>query len=407
MKFIEALKLRSKLLFLFILVTFGLIVIAVIGTVNINAMKKNIDSLYFGSFVPMSELNEIIQTYNGDITSIIFRARASEISSDEAYTNIQDHLQNIKKSWKSYESHFKRDEELQYVEYISLEIDNTNRYFEKLLEHVRKGHSFEHISIDLLEKKVQQIHLNIKKLIDYEKEIAQYERKNFLSSFESIVTDVGLVLLIVIFGILVISYYVFKSIQNDQSELENAHKKLKQANKKLEDASYTDSLTNLHNRRYFNLVFEKEIKRAKRSKNNLSFMMLDIDYFKQYNDTYGHIEGDKALQKVADALKGLFKRPSDYVFRLGGEEFGVLMSETDMQNSALMAQNICDAIMGLRIEHKGSKINDYVTISVGVVSCEITPSLNDEYIITLADEMLYKAKENGRDRYVVYDGECS
>lgn len=130
-------------------------------------------------------------------------------------------------------------------------------------------------------------------------------------------------LVIVILAVLFISLYVFKSIQKDHTRLEIATKKLKIANKKLENVSYTDSLTTLHNRRYFNLVYERELKRAQRTHSYITFMMLDIDYFKQYNDTYGHLEGDYALKSVAKVLKDTLKRPSDYVFRLGGEEFGV------------------------------------------------------------------------------------
>lgn len=407
MKFIEALKLRSKLLFLLILITFGLIAISVMGTANVNAMKKNTDALYFGSLVPVYELNEIVQIYNGELSSTVFKAKASEINSDEFYTNITNSIDKIKKIWKSYESHFKRDEELQYIEYVSMEIKNTNTYFEKLLEHAKNGHGFEKVSLRLLDEKVQHIYKSLKKLINYEVDVAKYERKNFLDNYDSTLKQLGIVLLMVIFGILVISYQVFKSIQDDQTELEVAHKKLKKANKKLEDASYTDSLTKLHNRRYFNMVYDREFKRAKRSKKHFTFMMLDIDFFKQYNDTYGHVEGDNALKKIASALNSIFKRPSDYVFRLGGEEFGVLMSETDEQNSSNMAQKICDSILRLRIEHKASKVNDYVTISVGVVCCKIAPHIEEEFIITKADKMLYKAKENGRDRYVISTNECS
>jgi diguanylate cyclase (GGDEF)-like protein len=406
MKFIEALKLRSKLLFLFILITIGLITISIIGTTNINAMKKNIDALYFGSLVPVSELNEIVQHYNGELSSTVFRTKASEINPDEAYANIKNSLNKINNIWKSYESHFKRDEELQYVGYVSLEIIDSNKYFNKLQDLARFGNNFDSVSLALLEKKVQHIQKTIKKLINYEIEIAQYERKKFLDNYESTIKELGIVLLVVIFGILVISFYVFKSIQNDQTLLEIAHKRLKRANKKLEETSYTDSLTNLHNRRYFNLVYDKEIKRAKRSKKHLTFMMLDIDFFKQYNDTYGHIEGDNTLKKVASALNQLFLRPSDYIFRLGGEEFGVLMSDTDEQNSSEMAQKICERVLELNIKHSASSVSDYVTISAGVVSCLIKPTYNEEHIISKADEMLYKAKHEGRNRFVISTDEC-
>ena len=166
MKFIEALKLRSKLLFLFILVTLGLIVIAIIGTININEMKKNIDSLYFGSLVPVTELNEIIQIYDGELPAVVFKAKSSEINSDEAYSKIKNSISKIENIWKSYESHFKRDEELQYVEYVSLEINNTNLYFQKLLKYAKDEKKFKKVSITLLEKKIRHIHQTIKKLIN-------------------------------------------------------------------------------------------------------------------------------------------------------------------------------------------------------------------------------------------------
>ncbi len=105
----------------------------------------------------------------------------------------------------------------------------------------------------------------------------------------------------------------FKSIQADQTQLELATKKLKIANKKLENASYTDSLTGLHNRRYFNFIYERELKRAKRNHTYITFMMLDIDFFKQYNDTYGHVDGRLRTQVCGKKYsKILLKRPSDY-----------------------------------------------------------------------------------------------
>ena len=203
----------------------------------------------------------------------------------------------------------------------------------------------------------------------------------------------------VILGVLLISYYVFKSIQKDQTKLEITTKKLKHANKKLENVSYTDSLTGLYNRRYFNIVYDREIKRAKRNKSYITFMMLDIDYFKQYNDTYGHIEGDFALKSVAKVLKDTLKRPSDFLFRLGGEEFGIVLVETTQEDSQKLAKNICKSVKEREIKHESSKVNEFITISIGIACCIADEALNEEILITRADEMLYKAKENGRDGY--------
>ena len=401
MKFIEALKLRSKLFFIFIIITVGLIFIGIMGAINLNSMKKNLDSLYFGSLVPVTELSDILQTYHGDLANTIYKARNSEININDVESKIESSIGKINKNWENYEAHFKRYDELQYIEYTSLEIKSTNNYFMKILKSVADGYDIKDLSIGNFEKKISNIHNIIDKLIAYEVSVAKHERKNFLNIYDSLLIEVGFILVMVIFCVMFISYYVFKSIQDDQTALETTTKKLKIANKKLENVSYTDSLTGLYNRRYFNLIYERELKRAKRTHSYITFMMLDIDYFKQYNDTYGHIEGDFALKSVAKVLKDSLKRPGDYVFRLGGEEFGVLLTQTDESDSAQLARHICDAVRAQEIEHTGSETNKFLTISIGVVCCTADDALNDEILISRADEMLYEAKETGRDRYII------
>ena len=401
MQFIEALKLRSKLFFLFVLITMGLISVAIMGTLHINSMKKNIDSLYFGSLVPVTELNNIIQTYHTGLARTVHKATRDEISSSETAFSIEKSLLTIDKIWKNYESHFKRDDEHQYLEYASLEIQSINSYFIRILKASINEMELSRLSLTILEKKVSHIDAVIQKLINYEVSIANYERKRFLVSYNNTIIQLGIVLSLTIMAILVISLYVFISIQKDHTELEAATKKLRRANKKLENVSYTDSLTGLHNRRYFNMVYERELKRAKRNHTYVTFMMLDIDYFKQYNDSYGHVEGDAALKSVAKILKDTLRRPADFVFRLGGEEFGVLLIQTDESNSAKLAREICDAVREREIKHDKSKVNQYLTISAGVVCCIADEALNEDILISRADEMLYEAKETGRDRYII------
>jgi diguanylate cyclase (GGDEF)-like protein len=401
MKFIEALKLKSKLFFLFILITMGLVLVGIVGTMHINAMKKNMDALYFGSLVPITELNEIVHTYSGTLAGTIYKASRLEISPSETASDIENALFNIKRKWKSYDSHYKKDEELQYVAYASLEIQATNSYFLRIHKATFEGKDLSKISIKNLEKNVTHVDAVIQKLINYEVDSARYERIKFLNKYHATVKQLGLALIIIIIAILIISYNVFVSIQQDHTKLELAAKKLKRINKKLEDVSYTDSLTTLHNRRYFNLVYDRELKQAKRDKNYITFMMLDIDYFKQYNDTYGHVEGDNALKEVSKVLKETLKRPNDYVFRLGGEEFGVLLTKTNESNSARLARDICDSIRERKIKHKNSQVNEFLTISIGIVCCVADESLHNEILISRSDEMLYEAKESGRDRYII------
>ena len=401
MQFIEALKLRNKLFILFILITMGLFAVGIMGSTYINNMKKNIDSLYFGSLIPITELNEVLQTYHYGLENTVYRLSSTDISNDEAKLNILNSLRNINQKWQSYMSHFKRENEVEYVEYANAEIISINKYFAKIVDALDNKTDMKNISISTLEKRVAIIHQVIQKLINYETNIANYERQKFLSTYDSIILQLGVILGIVILALLSISLYVFKSIQNDQTKLELASRKLQIVNKKLENASYTDTLTSLHNRRYFNFIYDRELKRVKRNKNYITFMMLDIDYFKQYNDTYGHVEGDYALKSVAKVLQDTLKRPSDYVFRLGGEEFGVLLSDTDESHSARLAHEICDAIKAREIKHKASKVDDYLTISIGVICCIVDDTLNENILVSRADEMLYQAKERGRDRYVI------
>jgi len=399
MNFIETLKLRSKLLFIFILITVGLVIIGIMGTINLNAMKKNLDSLYFGSLVPVTELNTILQTYHGGLSNTIYRAKNLEIAPNIVEAQIRRSIRIVNREWRNYQGHFKRDEERQYVEYTALEIKSINNYFRNILKALGDGHQLKDIALLNFEKKITHIHKIINKLISYEVSVAKYERKRFLEVYDSLQYKVGFILMLVIFGVMIISFYVFKSIQDDQTALEDATKKLKRANKKLENVSYTDTLTGLYNRRYFNHVYDRELKRAKRTHSYITFMMLDIDYFKQYNDTYGHIEGDYALKSVAKVLKETLKRPGDFVFRLGGEEFGVLLTETPESNSAIIARKICDSIRAREIKHEHSTVNEYLTISIGVACCIADDALNEEILLTRADEMLYKAKDSGRDRY--------
>ena len=170
--------------------------------------------------------------------------------------------------------------------------------------------------------------------------------------------------------------------------------------KKVEYLSVTDELTKLKNRRYFNEVIRKEFLRAKRDNSLLNFMMLDIDYFKKYNDKYGHQAGDEALKEVATALKNVTKRAGDYTFRLGGEEFGVLFISKDSTSAKKFAKTILEKVHNLKITHEESKASSYITTSIGLVSKQANKLKDENELYKLADEALYEAKENGRNQVV-------
>ena len=166
--------------------------------------------------------------------------------------------------------------------------------------------------------------------------------------------------------------------------------------KHIEYLSITDELTQLYNRRFFNLKIEKEINRAKRENTYLSFLIMDIDYFKEYNDTYGHQKGDLALEEVAKILKKYTNRSSDSAFRLGGEEFGIITT-LDKEKIIEFTNNIKNEIEELHIEHRKSTISKYLTISIGITSKAGSELLDISTLYKEADDSLYIAKNNGRN----------
>jgi diguanylate cyclase (GGDEF)-like protein len=163
----------------------------------------------------------------------------------------------------------------------------------------------------------------------------------------------------------------------------------------------TDGLTQVSNRRCFDDRLQKEWRRIMREQTWLSVILIDIDYFKFYNDFYGHLSGDNCLIQVAQTAAKQIKRPDDLFARYGGEEFIVLLPNTKIDGAIAVAESIQEAIRNLNIPHEDSKISEIVTISMGIASLIPTSDKSPEHLIALSDKALYEAKHQGRDRYVV------
>jgi len=163
----------------------------------------------------------------------------------------------------------------------------------------------------------------------------------------------------------------------------------------------TDGLTKVANRRQFDECLYQEWLRLKRDGLPLSITLCDVDYFKLYNDTYGHQAGDDCLIQVARAIQHSVRRASDVVARYGGEEFVVLLPNTSEDGAKVVAQLIQSKMEDLQIPHESSKVSSTVTISLGIATLVPTAQLSKESLIALADEALYEAKEQGRNQFVV------
>jgi diguanylate cyclase (GGDEF)-like protein/PAS domain S-box-containing protein len=188
----------------------------------------------------------------------------------------------------------------------------------------------------------------------------------------------------------------------DVSERYLAEQRLEEANLELERLSFIDGLTQISNRRRFDEQLKTLWNIHIREKQPLTVMLCDIDYFKGFNDYYGHLRGDEVLIKVAEVFERALPRSSDCVARYGGEEFGFILPNTTVEGAIKVAERIHQGVIELAIEHKASQVSSVVTASIGLVSIVPQPHDRSDTIVALADSALYQAKANGRNQTCVH-----
>ncbi len=199
----------------------------------------------------------------------------------------------------------------------------------------------------------------------------------------------------------VILISIEKNLQKHRLEQQNKRliEELARKNRELEKLSLLDGLTDIPNRRWFDKVFTQEWLRAARKAGAISLMMIDIDCFKNYNDTYGHQAGDECLRKVAKSLGRALKRSGDFVARYGGEEFAAILPNTEAKNALQVAEKMHRNISDLKIPHRASDAGEQISVSIGIGSAiPAERRLEASSLISLADEALYRAKGKGRNR---------
>lgn len=201
----------------------------------------------------------------------------------------------------------------------------------------------------------------------------------------------------IILNVTFLSFSLVTNIQKLRQEKANLEKEAKE-NYQL---ALVDALTGVPNRRAFDERLEVELERCRRDKTNIALLMIDVDFFKNFNDSYGHQQGDDTLIRVALIMRNCLRRPTDMLFRYGGEEFSVILADTDHEGALNTANRIMEAIQGLCIPHKDSPFKQ-VTVSIGLAVAE-NANINSEEFIQFADEALYKAKGEGRNQVVYED----
>ncbi len=201
---------------------------------------------------------------------------------------------------------------------------------------------------------------------------------------------------IITFIILLITiWYYFKHIRKTESELNYAYKYVQQLSAK-------DGLTKLYNKQYYLDNVLKLIQNFSRFNSYVSFILIDVDNFKKYNDNYGHLKGDDVLIQVSKIIKDNFKRDTEYCFRVGGEEFLIVSASEDAENGNKMANDLCKRIQNKNIEHKFNENFDVITVSIGLVTKHISHDIKIDDLYNSADKALYESKEKGRNKVTVF-----
>ncbi|WP_198304381.1 GGDEF domain-containing protein [Arcobacter vandammei] len=357
-----------KLLLLVFTVFMALIFSAILFNSQVEKLKKQIDLLYFGDFIPVVKL----QAIKSDFENIII------CLNQDKNCNIDKEKKSIMEEWSYYYSSFKTAKEKELIESINSELIK----------------SFDENSIESYKRNLN----NSDFLIKYETKQAFSQRKAFLEEYEQMQNYIFYnILFILIFAFIIILFIVYQIIKKD--------KQLQILNKKYQIESITDALTNLYNRKHFDTIFDSMTFISNENTWNSALVIIDIDYFKDYNDTYGHDMGDIALKKVSQCIKEHFSKKYEYSFRLGGEEFGVILFNINEDSLKNYLQELNEKVIKLQIEHKNSKILDLVSVSIGAVLYESKTYISANRLYKMADESLYLAKNNGRNRYKIYKKE--
>jgi len=341
------------------MVLISLVYISFLFSSEIERLKSKIDNIYFGNFIPVHKLHTIKQEYN----KIIVNSKSFRKSQKIIINN-----------WNYYNNQYKSEQERKVVEKINNQIKNSfkkqNKQFYKYV--------------------ITQVDL----LIQYEVSAAEQERKVFLVEYEKVTNYLFYnQIFTIVFIIIFILSIILITIKNNN--------KMEYLVDKYKSDSITDGLTGLYNRKYFDNILDELINVSQQNNWQSAFVMIDIDFFKQYNDTYGHDAGDIALKKVAYLLDTIFEEEYDYVFRLGGEEFGILVFDIERKRLENRLKFLQKVLASQKIIHEASKTN-FLTISMGVVVVDKNNySLSRTDIYKLADKKLYQSKENGRDQYTL------
>jgi len=379
-----------KLSIIFAILSAGIFFISALAYQNTGSMKKGFDTVYFGNIIPATHLQKIADMYRENITTMLLKHQNGIAARDEVVVSIKEAKRVITQSWKAYKSTYHSEEETRVIEYAESRLRDSAHLIELILYAYKRNdtRSLNLLIQNQLFPAIEPAVEILNKLIEYEFELARDQKRVANELYEQTTHKLIIALSLVFAIALMISIPIMHIVHNDQ-------KRLQSMNEDLAQISITDPMTGLYNRRYFDMIFEREHSRSIREKKPLIFAMFDIDHFKQYNDTYGHDRGDEVIKSVANVFTHHLRRGGDFAFRLGGEEFGVLISGMPSEKAERLFNTIRLVIEKKRIPHKNSSVTDVVTLSGGYYVT--TGEEETQSIYKAADKALYVAKDSGRN----------
>jgi len=396
--FMERFKISKNTLFKILRLMIILYLITLVS-IQISSMKKSLDQLYSNSFLAISELNKANKIYHVNIKNNLYQVLNLNITPTQALLDMKNSLPIVEKIWKDYEKNFQYGDKVEYLEYALSEIETINHYFNEINIWCSNIEQMQMLSLRDIDKKIAKANIIIQELINYELQIAQQKRLSVLEKFKTFIYQIIFLLFIMM---LFIVHYIYQ-MNIKQLLLKKELQKITSNYELLETLEYNDSLTSLYNRRYFNHIYKEELEIAKKDKKCITLIMVDIDCFKEYNSLYGYAKGDELLILIADILKDISDTNS-FIFRFNGEAFVILLTQADENRSIEFTKSISKTIREQKIEHKGSKTDNILTVSVGMAYSFIDDLTNEYSLISDADKMLSIAKENGRDRTEIHKG---
>lgn len=384
------------------LIGFVLVMFAVLGGISyvayldLGKMKQRLDSVYETNLLPIIKLNSILDIYNDQVALSILKAKEQEISYIDASEILSAARYDIIRDWENYKFQYQKSEK-EYVKITEAQLIKTNNYLLTLIDIYQQDKSsyIDKLSNQNFFETLTKVKNILRKIINYEVESAKFQQKLAHKAYDKLLKNIFLALIAMVIIAVMMAFVLLKRMKLRTDKIRMLERKCDVVKTQLREMTIRDPLTKLYNKQYFDEVFTREVSRASREKIPMALLVIDVDYFREYNDIYGYSMADHMLANIAKVIKEKLQRSSDYLFRLEGEELAIFISNIEQNDAVLMAEMIRKEVEDINIPHEGSKVSKYMTISIGVNAVTPLHKVEAEVFFNVAREKLSEAKSRG------------